>query len=88
VSLSCDDDSFSVSVSDNGVGINSSDFDKLFKKFSQVSNPLTTTVNGSGLGLYLVKKMVDLHHGSISVDSEIGRGSTFTVRLPKGEKYV
>lgn len=71
-----------VIVTDQGVGINPEDVDKIFKKFARLDNPLSAHVGGSGLGLYWVKKIVDLHEGSISVSSKPGEGSTFTISLP------
>lgn len=71
-----------ISIKDNGVGIAPEDTDKLFQKFSRISNPLSDTVGGSGLGLYLAKKIVELHQGSIVIASAVGKGSTFTVKLP------
>lgn len=72
----------SISVKDNGVGIAPEDKEKLFQKFSRISNPLSDTVGGSGLGLYLAKKIVELHQGALSVTSDLGKGSTFTIKLP------
>ncbi len=72
-----------VEVADNGVGIHNSDLDKLFSKFSRVDNQLSAEVGGSGLGLYLVKHIVNLHRGDVYVDSQPGQGSTFTVELPR-----
>lgn len=73
----------SIAVKDHGVGIAPEDRNKLFQKFSRISNPLSDTVGGSGLGLYLAKKIVELHHGTINVTSKVGYGSTFTIRLPQ-----
>lgn len=75
-------DQFAVSVRDNGVGIVKKDMHKLFKKFSRIDNPLSTTVNGTGLGLYWAKKIVAMHEGSIEVTSRPSKGSTFTVLIP------
>lgn len=71
-----------VEVIDGGVGIDKANATKLFQKFSRIKNPLSETVNGSGLGLYWAKKVVDLHRGSITVESALGAGSNFTVLLP------
>lgn len=71
-----------IAVSDTGVGIAEADRHRLFRKFSRVENELTAEVSGSGLGLYLAKHIVDLHGGSIEVESEPGSGSTFTIALP------
>ncbi len=68
---------------DQGFGIDPKDIDKLFNKFSRLNNPNSDISQSSGLGLYLVKKIVELHNGKISVASEgVGKGSTFTVVLP------
>lgn len=71
-----------VEVTDTGVGVPAEQIPGLFQKFHRIPNELTAREFGTGLGLYFVKSVVDLHHGSIEVASEIGRGSTFTVRLP------
>lgn len=71
-----------VRVKDQGVGIDQQDQDKLFKKFSRIDNPLSTLVGGTGLGLYWAKEIIDLHGGTIEVDSQVKKGTTFTIRLP------
>jgi PAS domain S-box-containing protein len=71
-----------IAIKDQGVGIANEDADKLFHKFSRLDNSLSKSVDGTGLGLYWAKKVVDLHGGSISVVSDPGKGSTFTVSLP------
>jgi len=70
-----------ISVQDSGAGIAKDDLPKLFRKFSQVGGGLDKT-GGTGLGLALCKELVELHKGSISVESEPGKGSTFTFTLP------
>jgi two-component system, sensor histidine kinase len=71
-----------VRVSDTGVGVDPALLDSIFEKFTRVENELSTDVNGSGVGLYLTKKIVELHKGSIDVHSIPGQGSSFTVRIP------
>lgn len=71
-----------ITVKDEGVGIAKKDRRKIFHKFSRLDNPLSVSVEGSGLGLYWVKKIIDLHGGSIKVDSEVDSGSVFTISLP------
>jgi signal transduction histidine kinase len=71
-----------IKIKDDGVGIKTSDYPKLFQKFSRISNELTNNVNGSGLGLYFCKKMVNLHGGMIKVRPNARRGTTFTIVLP------
>jgi len=72
-----------VRVSDEGVGINENDFNKLFEKFSRIHNPLSAQAGGSGLGLYWAKKIVDLHNGTIDVASMQNKGTVFSIDLPK-----
>lgn len=71
-----------ISVKDEGVGIAEEDFNRLFQKFSRLDNVLSQAVGGSGLGLYWVKKVVDLHEGTIKVKSTVDKGTTFTIQLP------
>ena len=71
-----------VSVSDEGIGISNENLKNMFTKFFRAEDPRTSDIKGSGLGLYLVKYFVGLHGGSISVTSELDKGSTFTFRLP------
>ncbi|MDQ2973222.1 MAG: PAS domain-containing sensor histidine kinase [bacterium] len=71
-----------ITIKDAGVGILKKDQNKLFKKFSRIDNPLSLSTVGTGLGLYWVKKIVDLHEGTIGISSEIGQGSVFTVKIP------
>lgn len=68
-------------VTDNGPGISSEDQELIFDRFYRVKNDASHKVKGSGLGLYLVKYFVELHGGSISITSEVGQGTTFTVKL-------
>ena len=75
--------SVTVKIADEGVGINEEDMSRLFEKFSRIHNPLSTQAGGSGLGLYWAKKVVDLHSGTIEVESQIGKGTTFFVHLPR-----
>jgi signal transduction histidine kinase len=74
-----------VSVKDEGMGIGKKERAKLFKKFSRIPSDVTSNVEGSGLGLYWVKQIVELHGGRISVKSRRGKGATFIVELPLSE---
>jgi len=70
------------SVSDQGVGIEADEVPKIFDKFYRVKHPKTRQVLGTGLGLAIVKNIIEAHRGSIHVESQIGKGTTFTVLLP------
>jgi PAS domain S-box-containing protein len=71
-------------VSDTGIGIKKEDLPRIFDKFYRVKTSQTRQIVGTGLGLSIVKSIVDAHMGSISVESEEGKGTTFTILLPKG----
>jgi PAS domain S-box-containing protein len=73
---------FSVVVEDTGIGISPEDLHRLFREFEQLDIGPGRRYQGSGLGLSLTKKLVELHGGTVEVASELGHGSTFTVRLP------
>lgn len=70
------------SVEDNGIGISEEDQEQLFSKFFRVDSSLTREIGGSGLGLSICKTIVELHGGKIWVESEVGKGSTFSFSLP------
>lgn len=72
----------SIRIKDRGFGIDKEDQGKIFSLFSRVANANTAKVSGSGVGLYLVKKIVERHEGEITVDSKPGQGTAFTVKLP------
>jgi len=77
-----------VIVSDSGIGIKKEDIELLFKPFQQVDMSLTKKYGGTGLGLYLCKKLIDLFHGDISVKSQFGEGSEFKFIIPIKLKEV
>ncbi|MBP6962000.1 PAS domain S-box protein [Candidatus Saccharibacteria bacterium] len=70
-------------ISDTGPGIPKEDQSHLFQKFYRVDNSATRTIGGTGLGLYICRKIVDLYNGRIWVESEFGKGSTFYINLPR-----
>jgi len=76
-------DSIAIDITDPGIGIPSDQLEKIFTRFHRVDNRDTRQAGGTGIGLYLVKHLVEAHNGGISVRSEMGKGSTFTVILPK-----
>lgn len=85
VTIDCTENEFTVSVSDTGIGMNGDERDMLFEEFSRIRNDKTRNISGSGLGLSIVKKVVDLYHGVINVESAPDRGSVFTVIIPMSQ---
>lgn len=83
IAASGKNDTVVITVQDEGVGIDPIDHDKIFLKFTRLDNPLSNHVGGSGLGLYWVRKIIALHGGTVTVNSTVGEGATFTVSLPK-----
>ncbi|WP_094226464.1 PAS domain S-box protein [Methanolobus psychrotolerans] len=75
-----------ISIIDTGIGISPEDQKSLFKPFSQIDSSISRKYQGTGLGLALVKELIELHDGNIWVQSEIGKGSNFTFELPIAEK--
>lgn len=83
ISISADKNKIKIAVKDSGIGIDPSEINKLFTKFSRTKDANKTNVTGTGLGLYIAKKMAESHGGDIKVFSEgLGKGSTFTIELP------
>ncbi len=70
-------------VEDTGIGIAERDFDVIFKDFKRVDSPFVKKIPGTGLGLALTKRLVELHGGNISFSSKIGYGTIFTFSIPK-----
>ncbi|WP_298683937.1 PAS domain-containing sensor histidine kinase [uncultured Methanomethylovorans sp.] len=80
-----DDEMAYISVTDTGIGIPANDLTKLFKPFTQLDSSCARKYEGTGLGLALAKELAELHGGTINVESEPGKGSTFTLALPLKE---
>lgn len=76
------DDTLAVAVADTGVGIAASDLPKVFDRFWRADDSRPRSTGGSGLGLAIARKLAEAHGGAISVESTLGQGSVFTVRLP------
>ncbi len=77
-----------ISVSDTGMGIPESETEKIFDRFYQVNSGITREYQGTGIGLSLTKELVEIHSGSISVESEEGKGSVFKIVLPLGMQHL
>jgi signal transduction histidine kinase len=89
VSAKLDTDKVEISVKDTGVGISPEDQASLFEEFKQLGKDSSRKAEGTGLGLSLTKRLVELHGGQILVDSAVGHGSTFRVMLPmRGERLI
>jgi signal transduction histidine kinase len=71
-----------IAVADQGIGIPPDQLDSVFDPYQRVRSPATRRIRGTGLGLYIVRHLVELQRGSVRVQSEVGRGSTFFVSLP------
>lgn len=82
VSINKRDNNIYISVSDTGIGIPKKKIDSIFERYAQVDNKLTRKWNGSGIGLSLVKSLVEMHGGEIFAESKIREGSRFTIKLP------
>lgn len=82
VSVQAGDAFAAVAVADHGLGIAESALPRLFQKFVRIYDPAAEQMRGNGLGLAMVKKLVEAHGGSVAVQSRVGRGSTFTFTLP------
>ncbi len=83
IKLTGDSSVVQIQVTDSGAGIPGEDIPHLFQKFYRVDNSLTREVGGTGLGLFICRKILELYNGRIWVESRLGKGSTFYVNLPR-----
>jgi two-component system, OmpR family, sensor histidine kinase SenX3 len=77
-----DDDYVEITVSDNGIGIPAAELDRIFERFYRVDYARSRSNGGTGLGLAIVKHIAAIHGGDVSVWSQVGQGSTFTIKIP------
>ncbi|MDP4178171.1 MAG: sensor histidine kinase [Bacillota bacterium] len=82
VNLYDNDDSICIIVSDTGIGMSQDSIKSIFERFVQADQTLSRSHEGSGIGLSLVKALVEMHSGTISVESEVGKGSKFIINIP------
>jgi len=82
VVVDAEDDEVTVDIIDNGIGISEEDMVRIFTRFGRANDPRVAEITGSGLGLSLAREIIRLHGGEIRVESQIDKGSTFSVRLP------
>lgn len=83
IALTGDASVVQVQIRDTGMGIPEEDIPHLFQKFYRVDNSMTRSIGGTGLGLFIGKKIVELYNGRIWVESQVGKGSTFFINLPR-----
>jgi CheY-like chemotaxis protein/anti-sigma regulatory factor (Ser/Thr protein kinase) len=86
--LFADNENAILEVEDTGVGIPKKDLPHMFERFHRVENVVGRTYEGTGIGLSLIKELVQLHAGTIGVKSKEGKGSTFTVKIPFGKEHL
>jgi signal transduction histidine kinase len=84
IDLRRQDDDIEFRITDTGVGISEEDRPRIFERFYKADKSRTRSNGGSGLGLSIAKKIVEMHKGGINVESRLGAGTTFTVSLPIG----
>ncbi len=87
VMLKVTDSSYLITVVDNGYGIEKKDLPHIFERFYRSENKLLDRVTGAGLGLYISKTIIEMHEGSIIVDSTFEKGTTFTISLPRDHAF-
>ncbi|MFJ8691721.1 SpoIIE family protein phosphatase [Streptomyces roseolilacinus] len=88
VAVRAEDGHAVLTVADTGIGVPAKEVPRLFERFHRVESALSRSNEGSGIGLALVREFVGLHGGTVSVDSTLGEGTRFTVRLPFGAEHL
>ena len=83
INLSEDKDNVLIKIKDTGIGISKTELPRIYERFYRVDKSHNTAIEGSGLGLSIVKHGVGLHHGSIECDSDLGIQTTFYLKFPK-----
>ena len=86
--LSWHADHIELTVEDTGIGVEKKELPRIFERFHRAPSGASRTYEGSGIGLALVKELVKLHDGTVNVDSKPGRGTRFTVSLPRGKAHL
>ncbi|MEQ8703981.1 MAG: ATP-binding protein [Phaeodactylibacter sp.] len=81
-------DEVKVDIIDSGIGISPENLPYVFERFFRVENSTENAIEGSGIGLSLAKELIDMHHGNITVTSQVGEGTTFTLRLKRGNAHL
>jgi signal transduction histidine kinase len=88
VAIRAEEEYLAIEVTDQGYGIPEADLARVFEKFYRVPRVQDAGVPGTGLGLPMVREIAELHHGSVSVKSEVNHSSTFTLRIPRNEAHA
>ncbi|MEI9949833.1 MAG: ATP-binding protein [Pseudomonadota bacterium] len=88
VRLRAEDDCVSLAVADTGIGIAEQELPRLFERFHRVEGIRSRSHEGSGIGLAFVRELTRMHRGEVRVESVVGRGTTFTVRIPRGSAHL
>ncbi len=86
ISVLCEAENVKIKVEDTGIGINKEELPYIFDRFYRVEKSRSRAYGGTGLGLSIVKQLIELHQGSIHVDSTIGQGTTVTITLPQSSE--